>query len=231
MTGLKRSSTSIGSPAQSSAGCLAQQRSAAAVEHAADDLVLGIVIRCAGIFVEVEAGEPPHALPNRSSSDRTALQVEDRQPFAVVQPVEHDRKFFVVHAVAGKGDFVRLGRGVLPQMRLPTLACTSAARSSAPSECRMRPVDCNTRWHRPDRHRPAGALTHSRKPALVEILRSKKTRQAAAFARNNSRFLQSPDGRRRGVYNLQDGIGRSGGNRRCQNSSMNGEANGRSDSW
>ena len=44
------------------AGRLSQQRSAASVEQALDDAMLRVVVRRAGIFVHVEAGESPHAL-------------------------------------------------------------------------------------------------------------------------------------------------------------------------
>ena len=55
-------------------GRLAQQRPAAAVEQAADDLVLRVVVRRAGIFVQVEAGEAPDALLElRDRAGRTAL--------------------------------------------------------------------------------------------------------------------------------------------------------------
>ncbi len=101
---------------------LAQQRPAAAVEHAADDLVLGIVVGRAGVFVHVEAGVAADPLAEGAVVGiGQPLQVEDGQPFAVVQPVEHDGELFVVHAVAGERDLRRLGQRVLPQMSFPGL--------------------------------------------------------------------------------------------------------------
>ena len=41
------------------AGCLAQERPSAAVEAAAYDLVLGIIVGRLGIFIHVEAGKTP----------------------------------------------------------------------------------------------------------------------------------------------------------------------------
>ncbi len=102
-------------------GGLAQERAAAAVEHAADDLVVRIVVRGVGIFVEVKAGEAADAgLVGFVVGIRKALQVEDGEPFAVVQPVEHHGEFFVVHSVAREGNVPRLGLGVLPQVAFPT---------------------------------------------------------------------------------------------------------------
>ena len=47
------------------------------------------------------------------------MQEEGRKPFAVVEPVEHDGKLFVVHSLAGHGYFDGFCLGVLLQMALP----------------------------------------------------------------------------------------------------------------
>ena len=99
---------------------LAEQGPAAAVEQAADDLVLGVVVGCAGIVVQVEAGVPRDPLPEPGVVRvGQALEVEDRQPLAVVQPVEHDGKFLVVHPVARERHVLGPGRGVLAEVPFP----------------------------------------------------------------------------------------------------------------
>ena len=99
---------------------LAQQRSAAAVEQALDDFVFGIVVGSLGIVAHVKSGEAPHPLlKGLLAWIHQSVQVERRQPFSVVHPVEHHREFAVVHPVPGKGDFRGFGLGVLLEMPLP----------------------------------------------------------------------------------------------------------------
>ena len=100
---------------------LAEQRAAAAVEQAADDLVLGVVVRRAR---DRRSGRSrriasPAAGIATSCGIAQALEVEDRQPLAVVQPVEHDGEFLVIHPVAGERHVGGLGRGVLAEMAFP----------------------------------------------------------------------------------------------------------------
>ena len=101
---------------------LAHQRSAAAVEHAADDLVLRVVVGRGGVVAHVEA-----RVTSRTDCQgvvvwvRQPLEKEDREPLAVVEPVEHDREFLVVHAIAGEWHLGCPGLGVLLEMALPTL--------------------------------------------------------------------------------------------------------------
>ena len=98
-------------------GRLAHQGSAAAVEHGADDAMLGVVIGRLRILVHVEAGKAA------ATADVVGVigvaepvQQKRRQPFAMVEPVEGDGKFFVVHAVSGHRHFDRLRFRVLAQM-------------------------------------------------------------------------------------------------------------------
>ena len=103
-------------------GGVPQKRPAAAVEHAADDLALAVVVGGRGVVAQVEAGVPLDP-PLKVAVARVgqALQVEDREALAVVHPVEGDRKLPVVHAVAGKGHVDSPGFGVLAQVPLPGL--------------------------------------------------------------------------------------------------------------
>ena len=99
---------------------LAHEGAAAAVEHAADDPVLGIVVGRRRVLAHVEAGVAPEAVevaPVVGVAE--ALQVEGREPLAVVEPVEHDGKLFVVHPVPSHRDLHRLGLGVLAKVALP----------------------------------------------------------------------------------------------------------------
>src|SRR5579884_188732 len=103
-------------------GSLAQQRATAAIKQAADDLVLRIVVGRACILVEVEAGE---AADTSAEGPVVwvgqALDVEGRQPLAVVQPIEQDRELLIVHAIAGERNLLGLGGGVLPEVSFPGL--------------------------------------------------------------------------------------------------------------
>src|SRR5579875_3038686 len=110
----------IAGPVQGSG--LTKQRATAAIEQAADDLVLRVIVGGARVLVEVEAGEAADTLAEGPIVRvGQALDVEGRQPLAVVQPVEHDREFLVVHAVAGERDILSLGGGVLPEVSFPGL--------------------------------------------------------------------------------------------------------------
>lgn len=64
------------------------------------------------------------------------MQKKDGQPFAVVGPVEHGGKFFVVHPIAGKGHLDGLSLGVLAQMSFPALLYKARITSGAPSACK-----------------------------------------------------------------------------------------------
>ena len=101
-------------------GRLAHQRPAAAVEHAADDAVLPVIVVSLRIGAHIEAGKPFHPPPHRKVVRvRQRLQKEYRETLAVVHPVEHHRKLFVVHPVAGEGHINGLCFSILPQMALP----------------------------------------------------------------------------------------------------------------
>ena len=100
---------------------LAQQRAAAAVEQALDDFAFRIVVGCLGIVAHVKSGEAPHPLlKGLFAWIHQAVQVERRQSFSVVYPIEHHWEFAVVHPVPGKGHFRGLGLGVLLEMPLPS---------------------------------------------------------------------------------------------------------------
>ncbi len=103
------------------AGRLAQERAAAAVEHAANQFALGIVVLGDRVFIHVEAGEAAAApLKLAVVGVGQALQEEGGEALAVVEPVEHDGELFEVHPVAGHGNFDRFGLGVLLQMTFPS---------------------------------------------------------------------------------------------------------------
>ncbi len=94
---------------------LPQQRSLAAVHHAADDVVLRIVVRRVGVLAHVEAGEAPHALEIfRIGRHRQGHPVEELKPFAVMLPVRQGAELLEVHSVdAGGHAFAGLRLGVL----------------------------------------------------------------------------------------------------------------------
>src|SRR5262249_12382129 len=101
-------------------GGLTQERTAAAVEQAADNLVPGVVVRRARVLIEVEAGVAADTLAEESVVwVRESLDIEGRQALPIMEPVEHDGELLVVHAIAGKGDVLRPGGGVLAEMPFP----------------------------------------------------------------------------------------------------------------
>ena len=120
---------------------LAKQRASAAVEQAANDLVLGVVVRRARVLVHVEPGEPPNApLEGRVFGVGKPAQVEQSEPFAVVLPVEHDREFLVVHPVPGKRHLDRLGLRVLPEVAFPRLLVHLEHDVRSPERMQHRPT-------------------------------------------------------------------------------------------
>src|SRR5260221_3427037 len=83
-------------------GRLSEKRSAAAAEHASDQPSVRVIIRHLRIFIHVESGEAASSLNELSVAGvDEPLQEERRQSFAVMKPVEADRKLFVIHPVAG----------------------------------------------------------------------------------------------------------------------------------
>ena len=103
-------------------GRLAQQRPAAAVEEAADDLVLRVVVGDVRVLAHVPAGQ------RRIRRDQRLvvgvgepLQEDGRPGLAVVEPVEAGVELLVVHAVAAELDLGRLGLGVLAEVALQRL--------------------------------------------------------------------------------------------------------------
>ena len=116
---------------------LPQHRPAAAVLHAADDLVGRIVVGRLGILAHVEAGEPPGALlVLRVHRDRQAHAVEELQTLAVVHPVGLDDELLVVHPLARDrhvgGLRLRCTARSVPSWPLRNIWRTS---SLAPSAC------------------------------------------------------------------------------------------------
>ena len=82
-----------------------EERSAAAVEEASDDLVFWIVVFRLWIFVHVEACVAPDAgHEGVVVGIGQALEVEDRHAFAVVEPVEAYGEFLVEHSVSSQFD-------------------------------------------------------------------------------------------------------------------------------
>ena len=95
---------------------LAQQRAAAAVDHRADQLLLGIVVRGIRVLTHVETGEPAGALAvGRQRGHRQRHAVEQLQALAVVHPVRLRRELLHVHAVASGRDVGGLRLGVLAE--------------------------------------------------------------------------------------------------------------------
>ena len=99
---------------------LAQHRAPAAVEHAADQLPLRVVVVGDRVVAHVEACEAPGA-GDQLAVVRAgqALEHEGGQPLAGVHPVEHHGELFEVHAVAGERHIDGLGLGVLPDVAVP----------------------------------------------------------------------------------------------------------------
>ncbi|WP_454715469.1 hypothetical protein [Caulobacter segnis] len=81
---------------------LAEVRTLTAVEQAADDLALRIVVWRGRIFVQIEAREPAQAGDvQRVIGLGQAVEIEARQAFADVLPVERRGEFTLVDAVSG----------------------------------------------------------------------------------------------------------------------------------
>ena len=99
-----------------------KHRPAAAVLHAADDLVRGIVVGRFRVLAHVEAGESARALLIFGvGRNRQAHAVEELQPFAVVHPVGLNDELLVVHALARDGDVGRPRLGVLREQTFVAL--------------------------------------------------------------------------------------------------------------
>ena len=123
------------------AGGVAEERAAAAVDETLDDLVLGIVVRGAGVFVHVEPGIAADAGPEgRVIGIAQPHQVEDREALAVVEPVEHDGELLVVHPVARHRDIDGLRAGVLAKVPLPTFRVQPPDRIGTAEGVEDRPV-------------------------------------------------------------------------------------------
>src|SRR6516162_5879818 len=102
-------------------GCLPQHRAATAVDQAANELVLWIIVRCFRIFAHVESGKStctfdvPGVVRNRKTH-----AIEDSQSFAVMHPVRLSAELLVVHSIAARRNLSRSGLGVLPDHSLHT---------------------------------------------------------------------------------------------------------------
>ena len=121
---------------------LAQHRSAAAVEQTLDDFVFGIVVGSLWVVTHVKSGEAPHPLlKGLLAWVHQAVQVERRQPFPVVHPVEHHREFAIVHPVPSKGHLRGLGLGVLLEMSLPSQLAHIVQMGSTSQYVEHGPVD------------------------------------------------------------------------------------------
>ena len=98
---------------------LAQERAAAAVEHGAHDAVIGVVVRGGLVGAVVHGGPAPEAaLVGRVPGVAQAVEEIGGEAFAVVEPVEGDGEFLVIHAVAAHGDLDGAGLRVLSQVTL-----------------------------------------------------------------------------------------------------------------
>ena len=95
---------------------LVNDRPAAPVQNAPDNLVLRVVVRHA----HVESGEALHPLHVlRVARRRHRVEVERRQPFAGVLPVEGGDELLVEHPILRRSRGWRLGRRVLPDVPFP----------------------------------------------------------------------------------------------------------------
>ena len=96
---------------------LAQHGAAAPVEQAADDPVFRVVVPRPGVLVHIETSPLPYPPLECLRARVTQAEVaEDRHALAIVEPVEHDGEFLVVHPVPAKGYVHRLRLGVLEDM-------------------------------------------------------------------------------------------------------------------
>ncbi len=99
-----------------------QHRPAAAVLHAADDLVFRIVVGRVGILGHVEPGEAARARPiGRILRDRHPHPVEQLQTLAVVHPIGLHDEFLRVHALTRDRHLGGACFGVLLQQALVAL--------------------------------------------------------------------------------------------------------------
>ena len=120
---------------------VAQQRAAAAIHHAFDQLELGIVIGRAGILVHIEAGKALHPFLVAAAVRRAQRhQVEDGEAFAIVLPVELAGKFLVIHAVLGDRHVGGFLRRILRDMAFIGLGVHLADDVVAAQGIEMRPV-------------------------------------------------------------------------------------------
>ena len=111
------------------------------VEEAPDDLELGVVVGRGRIVIEVEPRIPDDSLPEpRILRIAQTLQVEDREPLAVMEPVEHDGELFVVHSLTRKGHVDGAGFGVLSEVPLPGFLEASEDRGVAAARIEHGPV-------------------------------------------------------------------------------------------
>ena len=104
----------------------AQHRAAAAVQDAADDAVLGVIVglrRLVGVARKVEAGEAADALPPDQVPRLAEPLLEQAVvSLAVVHPVEAGGELLVVHAVGAQPGDRGLGFGVLPDVAVHAAA-------------------------------------------------------------------------------------------------------------
>ena len=108
----------ISGPVQT--GGFTHQGPAATVKHAADNVVLGVVIQRLRILIHIESGIAKRTmLKLRIGRVGQSLEVEGSEAFAVVKPIKHHGEFFVVHAIACKRDVGGFCQRELTQMPLP----------------------------------------------------------------------------------------------------------------
>ena len=121
---------------------LAQHRPTTAVEQALDNFAFGIVVGSLRVVAHVKSGEAPHPLlKGLLAWVHQPVQVERRQPFPVVYPVEHHWKFAIVHPVPSKGDLRGLSLGVLLEMPLPSQLAHIVQMGSTSQHVEHGPVD------------------------------------------------------------------------------------------
>src|SRR5690606_31175621 len=101
-------------------GCRIELRAAAPVEQAPDDPVRRVVVRRLRILVHVEAGKASHTrLVSQVRWPAQPVEVEGRQAFADVLPVERRDELLVEDAVPGQRQLRNPGATELIEMALP----------------------------------------------------------------------------------------------------------------